>query len=133
MTLVKRREKTYVRRALVLHCGPLSLSAILHVFNNLVVPSSLFKSVPIYAGVQDAMMQWWYGHNAVAFFLTTPFSGFDVLLFAQGRRAPGFLVQAEHYSTSGRSCLSTFWAGPHHLQLHVNRGLGVIRLGWFSR
>ena len=47
--------------------------AVLHVFNNLVVPSSLFRSVPIYAGVQDALVQWWYGHNAVAFFLTTPF------------------------------------------------------------
>ena len=53
-----------------------------------------FKSYSIYAGVQDAFMQWWYGHNAVAFFLTTPFLGHDVLLPAQGGGAAGLLLPA---------------------------------------
>jgi cytochrome c oxidase cbb3-type subunit I/II len=47
----------------------------LHIGNSLAIPVSLFKSYSIYEGVQDALVQWWYGHNAVAFFLTTPFLG----------------------------------------------------------
>jgi cytochrome c oxidase cbb3-type subunit I len=53
----------------------LSPSPCLHIFNNLVLPVSLFKSYSAYAGVQDAMVQWWYGHNAVGFFLTAGFLG----------------------------------------------------------
>lgn len=49
--------------------------AVLHIFDNLAIPVSLTKSYPIYAGVIDAMMQWWYGHNAVGFFLTAGFLG----------------------------------------------------------
>jgi cytochrome c oxidase cbb3-type subunit I/II len=49
--------------------------AVLHIFNSLAIPSSMLHSYPIYAGVQDALVQWWYGHNAVAFFLTTPYLG----------------------------------------------------------
>jgi cytochrome c oxidase cbb3-type subunit 1 len=64
--------------------------AILHIFNNLEMPASLWKSYSAYAGVQDAMVQWWYGHNAVGFFLTTSFLG--MLNFTY------------------------MWAGPHHLQ-----------------
>ena len=67
MTLVKRRER-HMYVALWFYIATILTVAILHVFNNLVVPVGMFKSVPIYAGVQDAMMQWWYGHNAVAFF-----------------------------------------------------------------
>ncbi len=81
---------------------------VLHVFNNLVVPvigqsltdgqTLTVKSYSVYAGVQDAFMQWWYGHNAVAFFLTTPFLGLMYYFLPKGRRSTGVLVQAEHYS-----------------------------------
>ena len=57
--------------------------AILHVVNSFELPISLFKSYTIYAGAQDAVVQWWYGHNAVAFFLTTPFPRINVLLSSQ--------------------------------------------------
>src|SRR5690606_6066405 len=69
MTLIRRRER-HMYVALWFYIATIVTVAFLHVFNNLVVPAGLFKSYPIYAGVQDAMMQWWYGHNAVAFFLT---------------------------------------------------------------
>ncbi len=46
-----------------------------HIVNSIEIPVSLFKSYSVYAGVQDALVQWWYGHNAVAFFLTTPYLG----------------------------------------------------------
>ena len=49
--------------------------------NSIEIPVSFLKSYPVYAGVQDALVQWWYGHNAVAFFLTTPYLGIDVLFF----------------------------------------------------
>ena len=74
MTLVTRRER-HMYVALWFYIATVVTVALLHVFNNLVVPIGWFKSYSIYAGVQDAFMQWWYGHNAVAFFLTTPFLG----------------------------------------------------------
>jgi len=49
--------------------------AVLHLVNSFAIPVTLFKSYSWYAGVQDALVQWWYGHNAVAFFLTTPYLG----------------------------------------------------------
>ncbi|MBL4591688.1 MAG: cbb3-type cytochrome c oxidase subunit I, partial [Phycisphaerales bacterium] len=89
MTLVKRRER-HLYVALWFYIATIVTVTVLHVFNNLWVPVGLvhwfntgdmpsaalvMKSYPVYAGVQDALMQWWYGHNAVAFFLTTPFLG----------------------------------------------------------
>ncbi|HBN74661.1 MAG TPA: cytochrome C oxidase Cbb3, partial [Planctomycetaceae bacterium] len=62
MTLIKRRER-HLYVALWFYIATIVTVALLHVFNNLVVPVGLFKSYPIYAGVQDAFMQWWYGHN----------------------------------------------------------------------
>jgi cytochrome c oxidase cbb3-type subunit 1 len=56
--------------------------AMLHIFNSLAIPVSMWKSYSVYAGVQDAMVQWWYGHNAVGFFLTAGFFRHDVLLCA---------------------------------------------------
>ncbi|MFM8402094.1 MAG: cbb3-type cytochrome c oxidase subunit I, partial [Pirellula sp.] len=67
MTLIHRRER-HMYVALWFYIATIVTVTVLHVFNNLVVPVGLGKSYPIYAGVQDALMQWWYGHNAVAFF-----------------------------------------------------------------
>ena len=73
-TLYKRREK-HLYVALWFYIATIVTVAVLHVGNSLALPASMMKSYPVYAGVQDALVQWWYGHNAVAFFLTTPFLG----------------------------------------------------------
>jgi cytochrome c oxidase cbb3-type subunit I/II len=113
MTLVTRRER-HMYVALWFYIATIVTVAILHVFNNLVVPSSLFKSVPIYAGVQDAMMQWWYGHNAVAFFLTTPFLGLMYYFLPKAAERPVFSYKLSiiHFWSL---VFIYIWAGPHHL------------------
>jgi len=73
-TILKRREK-HLYVAIWFYIATAITVAMLHIVNSLEVPASGFKSYSIYAGVQDALVQWWYGHNAVAFFLTTPYLG----------------------------------------------------------
>lgn len=113
MTLVKRRER-HMYVALWFYIATIVAVAILHVFNNLVVPTSLLNSVPIYAGVQDAMMQWWYGHNAVAFFLTTPFLGLMYYFLPKAAERPVFSYKLSiiHFWSL---VFIYIWAGPHHL------------------
>ncbi len=113
MTLIKRRER-HMYVALWFYIATIITVAILHIFNNLVVPSSIFKSVPIYAGVQDAMMQWWYGHNAVAFFLTTPFLGLMYYFLPKAAERPVFSYKLSiiHFWSL---VFIYIWAGPHHL------------------
>jgi cytochrome c oxidase cbb3-type subunit I/II len=77
--LFKRREK-HIYVALWFYISTIITVAMLHIINSLEVPVSFLQSYPYFSGVQDALVQWWYGHNAVAFFLTTPFLGLDVLL-----------------------------------------------------
>ena len=94
-----------VRRDLVLHRDAVAI-AMLHIFNSLDVVAGPFKSYSIYAGVQDAFMQWWYGHNAVAFFLTTPFLG--IMYYFLPKAASGRSSRTGcRSSTSGRSSSST--------------------------
>jgi cytochrome c oxidase cbb3-type subunit I/II len=113
MTLMRRRER-HMYVALWFYIATIVTVAVLHVFNNLVVPSGLFKSVPIYAGVQDAMMQWWYGHNAVAFFLTTPFLGLMYYFLPKAAERPVFSYKLSiiHFWSL---VFIYIWAGPHHL------------------
>ncbi|HAP37044.1 MAG TPA: cytochrome C oxidase Cbb3, partial [Bacteroidetes bacterium] len=73
-TILKRRVK-HLYVAIWFYIATFVTVAVLHIVNSIEIPWSLFKSYPVYAGVQDALVQWWYGHNAVAFFLTTPFLG----------------------------------------------------------
>ena len=73
--MVRNRREKHLYVALWFYIATIVTVAILHIFNNLVIPAGLFKSYSVYAGVEDAFMQWWYGHNAVAFVLTTPFLG----------------------------------------------------------
>ncbi len=89
MTLIHRRER-HMYVALWFYIATIVTVALLHVFNNLVVPTSYFHSFSIYAGVQDAFMQWWYGHNAVAFFLTTPFLGLMYYFLPKAAERPVF-------------------------------------------
>ena len=73
-TILKRREN-HLYVAIWFYIATWITVTVLHVGNNLELPVSLWKSYPVFAGVQDALVQWWYGHNAVAFFLTTPYLG----------------------------------------------------------
>ena len=73
-TILKRREK-HLYVAIWFYIATFVTVSVLHIVNSFELPISFFKSYSWYAGVQDALVQWWYGHNAVAFFLTTPYLG----------------------------------------------------------
>ncbi|MEM7624837.1 MAG: cytochrome-c oxidase, cbb3-type subunit I [Planctomycetota bacterium] len=123
MTLIKRRER-HMYVALWFYIATIVTVAILHIFNNLWVPLvamgipgsplGYLKSYPLYAGVQDAMMQWWYGHNAVAFFLTTPFLGLMYYFLPKAAERPVFSYRLSilHFWSL---VFIYIWAGPHHL------------------
>ncbi len=88
--------------------------AMLHVVNSAVIPVGLWKSYPLYAGVQDAMVQWWYGHNAVGFFLTAGFLGIMYYFVPRQANRPiySYRLSVVHFW----SLVFTYmWAGPHHL------------------
>ena len=88
--------------------------AILHVFNSLEMPVSFLKSYSIYAGVQDAMVQWWYGHNAVGFFLTAAFLGMMYYFVPKQAERPiySYRLSVVHFWAL---IFVYIWAGPHHL------------------
>jgi len=88
--------------------------AILHIFNNIEIPVTLWKSYSAYAGVQDAMVQWWYGHNAVGFFLTTSFLGMMYYFVPKqaGRPIYSYRLSIVHFWALA---FTYMWAGPHHL------------------
>jgi len=113
MTLINRREQ-HMYVALWFYIATIVTVAVLHVFNNLVVPAGLFTGYTIYAGVQDAFMQWWYGHNAVAFFLTTPFLGLMYYFLPKAADRPVFSYRLSiiHFWSL---VFIYIWAGPHHL------------------
>jgi cytochrome c oxidase cbb3-type subunit I/II len=112
-TIARRRER-HLYVALWFYIASIITVAILHIFNNLALPVFALKSYSIYAGVQDAFMQWWYGHNAVAFFLTTPFLGlmYYFLPKAVGRPIFSYRLSILHFWTL---VFMYIWAGPHHL------------------
>ncbi|MBS0614819.1 MAG: cytochrome-c oxidase, cbb3-type subunit I [Proteobacteria bacterium] len=88
--------------------------AVLHIFNNLSIPVTLTKSYDIYSGVVDAMVQWWYGHNAVGFFLTAAFLGMMYYFVPKqaGRPIYSYRLSIVHFW----ALISIYmWAGPHHL------------------
>lgn len=113
MTLIHRRER-HMYVALWFYIATIVTVALLHIFNNLVVPTSLFHGYSVYAGVQDAFMQWWYGHNAVAFFLTTPFLGLMYYFLPKAAERPVFSYKLSiiHFWSL---VFIYIWAGPHHL------------------
>lgn len=113
MTLVHRRER-HLYVAIWFYIATIITITVLHVVNSLAVPVTLFKSYPIYAGVQDAFVQWWYGHNAVAFFLTTPFLGLMYYFLPKAAERPVFSYRLSiiHFWSL---VFIYIWAGPHHL------------------
>jgi cytochrome c oxidase cbb3-type subunit I/II len=112
-TIWKRRER-HIYVAIWFFIASIVTVAVLHIFNNLSVPAGPLKSYSIYAGVQDAFMQWWYGHNAVAFFLTTPFLGLMYYFLPKAAERPVFSYKLSilHFWTI---VFLYIWAGPHHL------------------
>lgn len=88
--------------------------AVLHIFNSIAVPVSFMKSYSAYAGVQDAMVQWWYGHNAVGFFLTAGFLGIMYYFIPKqaGRPVYSYRLSVVHFWALS---FTYIWAGPHHL------------------
>ena len=89
--------------------------ALLHIVNNMELPATLWKSYSAYAGVQDAMVQWWYGHNAVGFFLTTSFLGMMYYFVPKQAERPiySYRLSIVHFWALN---FTYMWAGPHHLQ-----------------
>lgn len=112
-TLWRRREK-HMYVALWFYIATIVTVAVLHIVNNISIPVSLMKSYPIYAGVQDALVQWWYGHNAVAFFLTTPFLGLMYYYVPKASLRPvySYRLSIIHFWSL---VFIYIWAGPHHL------------------
>ncbi len=88
--------------------------AVLHIVNSIEIPAGFLKSYPIYAGAQDAVVQWWYGHNAVAFFLTTPWLGLMYYYLPKSANRPVYSYQLSiiHFWTL---IFLYMWSGPHHL------------------
>jgi len=112
-TIVKRREK-HLYVAIWFYIATVVTVAVLHIVNSIEIPVTLLKSYPVYAGVQDALVQWWYGHNAVAFFLTTPFLGLMYYFLPKAANRPiySYRLSILHFWSL---IFIYIWAGPHHL------------------
>ncbi|HLV13994.1 MAG TPA: cytochrome-c oxidase, cbb3-type subunit I [Xanthomarina sp.] len=112
-TMIKRRQR-HLYVALWFYLATFVTVAVLHIFNSLELPVSAFKSYSVYAGVQDALVQWWYGHNAVAFFLTTPFLGLMYYFVPKAANRPvySYRLSIIHFWSL---IFIYIWAGPHHL------------------
>ena len=112
-TIIKRRER-HIYVAIWFYIATVVTVAMLHIVNSIEVPVSLTKSYPVYAGVQDALVQWWYGHNAVAFFLTTPFLGLMYYFLPKAANRPvySYRLSILHFWSL---IFIYIWAGPHHL------------------
>lgn len=112
-TIVKRREK-HIYVAIWFYIATALTVAVLHIVNGLEVPVTMWKGYSIYAGVQDALVQWWYGHNAVAFFLTTPYLGMMYYFLPKAANRPVFSYRLSiiHFWAL---IFIYIWAGPHHL------------------
>lgn len=112
-TILKRRER-HIYVAIWFYIATFVTVAVLHIVNSFQLPVSFMKSYYWYSGVQDALVQWWYGHNAVAFFLTTPFLGlmYYYLPKASNRPVYSYKLSILHFWTL---IFIYIWAGPHHL------------------
>ncbi len=112
-TILKRRER-HLYVAIWFFIATFVTVAVLHIVNSFEMPVSLFKSYSWYAGVQDALVQWWYGHNAVAFFLTTPYLGLMYYFLPKAANRPvySYRLSIIHFWAL---IFLYIWAGPHHL------------------
>ena len=112
-TLARRREPAlYV--AIWFYISTVITIALLYIVNHLSIPTSMLHSYPVFSGVQDALVQWWYGHNAVAFFLTTPILGIMYYFLPKAAERPvySYRLSVVHFWSL---VFLYIWAGPHHL------------------
>ena len=116
-TIAIRRER-HLYVAIWFYIATIVAVAILHIGNSMAMPYSLTGSYSAYSGVKDALMQWWYGHNAVAFFLTTPFLGLMYYYLPKAANRPVFSYKLSimHFWSL---VFVYIWAGPHHLHYSV--------------
>jgi cytochrome c oxidase cbb3-type subunit I/II len=112
-TIARRREE-HLYVAIWFYIATIVAVAILHIGNSMAIPYSWLGSYSAYAGVKDALMQWWYGHNAVAFFLTTPYLGLMYYYLPKAAERPVFSYKLSimHFWSL---VFVYIWAGPHHL------------------
>ncbi|HWK59307.1 MAG TPA: cytochrome-c oxidase, cbb3-type subunit I [Parapedobacter sp.] len=112
-TIIKRRER-HMYVAIWFYIATFVTVAVLHIVNSAQLPISMWKSYYLYAGVQDALVQWWYGHNAVAFFLTTPYLGLMYYFLPKMANRPiySYKLSILHFWSL---IFIYIWAGPHHL------------------
>lgn len=112
-TIIRRRER-HIYVAIWFYIATIITVAVLHIVNSMEIPVSFLKSYSMYAGVQDALVQWWYGHNAVAFFLTTPFLGLMYYFIPKAANRPvySYRLSIIHFWSL---VFIYIWAGPHHL------------------
>jgi cytochrome c oxidase cbb3-type subunit I/II len=113
MTIINRKERTlYV--AIWFYIATWVTVAMLHIVNSFAIPVTFLHSYSWYAGVQDALVQWWYGHNAVAFFLTTPYLGLMYYFLPKAANRPvySYRLSIIHFWAL---IFLYIWAGPHHL------------------
>ncbi|MCU7694053.1 cytochrome-c oxidase, cbb3-type subunit I [Haoranjiania flava] len=112
-TILKRRER-HLYVAIWFYIASWVAIAMLYIVNNIEMPVTLTKSYSWYAGVQDALVQWWYGHNAVAFFLTTPYLGLMYYFLPKAANRPvySYRLSIIHFWSL---IFIYIWAGPHHL------------------
>lgn len=111
---IMHRRVSHLYVAIWFYIGTFVTVAILHIFNSFAIPVSFMKSYSWYAGVQDALVQWWYGHNAVAFFLTTPYLGLMYYFVPKAANRPvySYRLSIIHFWAL---IFMYIWAGPHHL------------------
>src|SRR6056297_3308674 len=112
-TILRRRQR-HLYVAIWFYIATIVTVALLHIVNSLSIPVSLMKSYSIFAGAQDAIVQWWYGHNAVAFFLTTPVLGLMYYFIPKAVNRPiySYRLSIVHFWSL---VFIYIWAGPHHL------------------
>lgn len=112
-TMIKRRQR-HLYVAIWFYLATFVTVAVLHIVNSMEIPVGPLKSYSMYAGVQDALVQWWYGHNAVAFFLTTPFLGLMYYFVPKAANRPvySYRLSIVHFWSL---IFIYIWAGPHHL------------------
>lgn len=112
-TIIRRRER-HIYVAIWFYIATFVTITVLHVVNSFELPVSFLKSYSWYAGVQDALVQWWYGHNAVAFFLTTPYLGLMYYFLPKAANRPiySYKLSIVHFWAL---IFIYIWAGPHHL------------------
>jgi cbb3-type cytochrome c oxidase subunit I len=121
---LRRRSQPHIYVANWFYLAFIVAVALLHIFNNLAVPVSLTKSYSLFSGVQDAMTQWWYGHNAVGFFLTAAFLGMMYYFVPKqaGRPVYSYRLSIIHFWAL---IFLYMWAGGHHLHWTSLPGLGI--------